>query len=84
MYAISFPRGLLDRWWGRTVPADMPDHKRDVERYRNRAEEVRIVAQTMQGSEPRKILLAVAADCEHMADQLERLDGDATTARKSK
>lgn len=54
-----------------------------AERYRVRAEEVRVIAASMVHSETRRILQSVADEYEHMAGQIERMNLDDFSRRKA-
>lgn len=62
----------------------MNDTTGRAERYRVRAEEVRIIAASMKNSETRRILCEVADEYEHMAAQVERLKLDEFAPQKRK
>jgi hypothetical protein len=51
----------------------MNDNATRAETYRNRAEEVRIIAESMKDREAKQILLTVAADYLKMAASLEHM-----------
>lgn len=54
----------------------MPQRVDRAKAYRDRAEEVRTISESMSDPETRRQLLAVAGEYEHMADQIERLNLD--------
>jgi len=59
----------------------MDDYARRAENYRNKAEELRILAERMAGQEARAMMLGIAADYLQMAQTLERLGDTRQKAR---
>jgi hypothetical protein len=52
--------------------ANVQDAQTRIENYRTRAEEIRVLAETMKPGEARETMIRVAADYLRMAERLER------------